>query len=916
MLVLAFFIINLNSFQVKATDSFLDWKYANTASISNVKQMLTDTAGNLYLAGEFNTEEFTYQKSSVLGTKGKDATNVFVFKVNPSGKLIWIKSIIGKESDSHVELNQIAINNLGELAISVTSENASALKISGNDTKKSRLTIYQKPVTVVCDTTYKNAIVAKISSSGYTHFFKTIQISKSKRPHISINDMIHDDDGSVFIGGHFVASNLTIDRESVAGSGSDLMMFMARINTKGGVDWLKNCNYKTSRSTRGNIMVNTLANTEKDYFYLGGNYSGDRVYYMNKQELFVHDYSNSFFALASKKSGDIQWVRTITGDQFDHTEKIVADRNGNAIIMSLTNSTAFPTTQIKRDFIKDPIKNIIQVEDIKELKGKFNIKLTLYTSKGLEVSTNMLKTGRPTIDQDANNAYIGLDHNGDAIVATEFYGSKLFSKYLDTRLLVNADSGTSDIMLAKLAYKSLEPEWNWHGTAPGDNPLEKVHIDAFGNTLISGTSYNELTLKDRTITSTTEGTPYIIRIKGDGNKDYEFTRLNETASKMYIDAISSDIYGNTYVAGNFSGNTITLSETRTLSSKEGSGVYIGKYAWVREVEGHVYTPDKKPITQGYVKIYGYTYLQKSSLSDSIKLDSAGKYTITGIPSGKYLVYAVPKGEFETKYIPTYYESAEHWENAVSIDIAPDNTLPPLDITLKNLKVFDKVGGGKASGFVYEIDSNDLKSTSSIFGRPSAKATVILAGNTKLKSTSEEGLEVISITETDENGEFAFYNVDDGNYILKVDIPGLPSEYYDITIDEGQFVSSLEFLVEEQKVSRADNKIIIDEQELEVDSTGSVDSTKITNRKVNVGLSSEYVQIFPNPTSSNINIRVDSRVNDGGTLYLYNLQGNLILTDEITSGRNSINLTTLSNGTYIIKITNSHNIVVNKISIIK
>jgi hypothetical protein len=62
---------------------------------------------------------------------------------------------------------------------------------------------------------------------------------------------------------------------------------------------------------------------------------------------------------------------------------------------------------------------------------------------------------------------------------------------------------------------------------------------------------------------------------------------------------------------------------------------------------------------------------------------------------------------------------------------------------------------------------------------------------------------VATTETDDEGNFAFYNVTDGDYFLWVDYPGLPVQnIYMVTVSGHQFISNLDYIVTAEVVTSA------------------------------------------------------------------------------------------------------------------
>jgi hypothetical protein len=79
-------------------------------------------------------------------------------------------------------------------------------------------------------------------------------------------------------------------------------------------------------------------------------------------------------------------------------------------------------------------------------------------------------------------------------------------------------------------------------------------------------------------------------------------------------------------------------------------------------------------------------------------------------------------------------------------------------------------------------------------------------------------------------------------------------------------------------------------------------------------------IYPNPASSEIKIQTYSSINDKGSLYVYDINGQLIFNRnvELTEGNNvfAVDISSLSNAIYIVKFVSTETDVTNKVEVIK
>jgi Secretion system C-terminal sorting domain len=64
---------------------------------------------------------------------------------------------------------------------------------------------------------------------------------------------------------------------------------------------------------------------------------------------------------------------------------------------------------------------------------------------------------------------------------------------------------------------------------------------------------------------------------------------------------------------------------------------------------------------------------------------------------------------------------------------------------------------------------------------------------------------------------------------------------------------------------------------------------------------EGVSIFPNPTSTLLNVNIDNTKSNQYLITIYDIEGKVVLTQNAVLGNNSINFNVLTNGGYIVNI---------------
>jgi hypothetical protein len=852
-----FFIVILPAFLVTCTlnsnaqSGILRWKYALTANSASVSQMMSDSVGNVYVIGTFYRDQFKYESRSVRGNQ--DLQNVFVLKAEPTGKPIFLYSIMSETPGGEISPGKANINEKGELAFAFYTEGSDKFQMG------------KYIGTGVIDET--NVYLAKISKTGIISWVHFLENDMDTLPETKINDLFIDEEGSVIFTGYFRGFSLSINKEdkSIPGTDHDAMLLLGRVDRNGAVPWLVNCPYNTSMDD-GEIRGTHLCKTSADFFYLAGYHERYRPYYFGSGPDSIYNaWGTDAFVAQYMMDGNSNWVRSFRGDSLDYIEKLAVTRENEVVVLGMSNS-----------IILDVSGNIYE-----NLNGNYDLFIARYSTAGVYMKSTNITTQMGYRKDYDDNAFLKVNDDDNILVCSEFNGNEVFE---DAYKLVNAENGTRDLMFARIDGNTMQPLWTNQGTAPGNNTYDDVFFDRNGNTFIGGTTFNLLDIDGQLIEGDNkDGSPYLVKIHPTGEMDYSYWQPNSTDYHISIAKVASDNYGNSYVAGTFSGTSPVLDD-QPLVGPETTGFFLAKYSWMKDIEGNVIDQEGNPVTQGYVKIYGRTLFQRSPVVDSVELSSGGEFIFKDVPFGEFILVATPAERSDQNVVTTYFPQAEYWELAEQIKV--DAYSGPHNYTIEMLPVPVFQGGTFLDGGVTELDSTDLSKTSAK-GRPKQKASVVLVGNKSHKSTWE----IVAVIETDEEGNFSFSGIEDGSYILYVDYPGLPVEdAYAIEIAGHEYVSSLDYLVDEEKISAHGLPVY------------SFISETGENPDIN---------IFPNPASDHIDIILKS--DQKMIIDLFDVNGKLV-NHHVSDNPAKLILTNQPSGTYFLRIMTEESIYFEKITI--
>jgi len=735
------------------------WKYALGATSGTVSSMMTDSVGNVYVVGIFHRDEFKYETRVVSGISALEEYNVFILKTEPTGKPVYLYSIKSLNPGGDIKPGKANINEKGELALVFNTEGVSNFQV-GRYTGTSKV-----------DQT--NAYLIKFTKTGIINWVHSLENNADTLPETEINDLFLTEEGSVVFTGYFRGPSLRIKDKSIPGTDNDAMLFVGRIDPSGDLPWLEYCRYNTYLDN-GEIWGTHLCRTSADFFFLAGYHENYRTFYFGSDSIY-NAWSTDAFLARYNLDGNALWVRSFRGDSLDFIEKISVTRANDVVALGMSNSSSL----------------FFDGQTYNSLNGNYDLFIAKYSADGDYLNSTHIATQMNYRKDYEDNAYMNVNGTGNIMICSEFQGNEVFTNEFK---LVNAQTGTRDLMIARLDGNTLAPVWTNQGTAPDNNYFDDVFFDNQGNIFIGGTTYNMLDVEGQLIEGDSkDGTPYLAKIRPNGSVDYTYWQLNATDRHVQIAEIASDNYGNSYVAGTFSGVSPVLDD-QPLVGPETTGFFLAKYSRVKNIAGNVIDVEGNVVNQGYAKIYGKTYYQRSPVVDSVELSSDGEFVFEDVPFGEFILSIIPLYPTEQGMVTTYFPQAEYWELAEMIKVDANSDDHFYTIQMIPAPVFE--GRTELTGGVTQLDSTDLFKTSAK-GRPKQRAQVVLVGNKSHKSTWE----IVAVIETDEQGNFSFEGVEDGSYLLYVDFPGLPVEdAYAIEISGHQYVSSLDYLVDEEKVS--------------------------------------------------------------------------------------------------------------------
>jgi len=294
-----------------------------------------------------------------------------------------------------------------------------------------------------------------------------------------------------------------------------------------------------------------------------------------------------------------------------------------------------------------------------------------------------------------------------------------------------------------------------------------------------------------------------------------------------------------------------------------------------QISGQVTHEDQSPVTDANIFLFQYFGEGAAVAVDTLPLTN-GNYTFENVcPLSEYFLKVVP--ESTSDYPPCYYGNTIYWQEAITL------TTDQSSVSGVDIVVFDfpdlSPGNSSVSGHIFYADSR---------GEPVKNIDVVLEYDAP---ADKNGFEAVAYDRSNDYGEWILENLPNGDYRIKVEIPGLDMDttYYVNIANEGSVVENLDFYVD------MNTGIYID--------FFGIDEFQL----------SDELEIFPNPaTHQNIWVRSLNNSIKIEEITIYNYMGQELNQTKINSQETMIEDASWSKGFYLVKIKTNKGVVTRKI----
>lgn len=494
-----------------------------------------DNYGNIYLAINFNSSELDLGNGLVIQNNSTDFYDIALIKYNASScAVIWAKGIGSSRNERALDIN--------------TDTEGNVVLVGYFDSGS--ITLGQIELT---NSGFIDMLVIKIDSLGNFLWGNNAEGSRiEEASNVSI-----DNDNNIYIAGHFNGDTFKMGNTTLRNANYVFSqfykqdVFIAKLN--------KNGNYLWSRSFEGGTLIDLPLALNVDLnnnIYVGGFFESDSLYIGNKKVYNSFNGGEEAFWAKFNNIGQIQWIKTIGGQNRDRLTDMDIDEEGSILLTGYFES---PYIVIDNDTQYN--RNI----DFEVFIAKFNSLEQLQWIKSFGGERGEFN---PKIATDNfNNIFLTCSYNSNIINIEGWVLRNIYE--IDFFMLKLNKQGNS--IWAKTFGGELDEEVN------------NIVIDAAGNIYITGYYSSEQLKFDENNTFINNGNNNAFFAKlnstflSDFVQDYSKINIfpNPTKSSFKIDyndsqelyVIITNVLGQKIYESNINSKTV-------ISINNGSGIYF------------------------------------------------------------------------------------------------------------------------------------------------------------------------------------------------------------------------------------------------------------------------------------------------------------------------------------------------------
>ena len=338
------------------------WQWAKSGigtALDDAYGVATDTAGNVYIVGEYQSSTITFGTATLTNAGGDD---IYLVKYDAAGNVKWARGAGGTDIDDAYAVSTDIMGNVyvtGMFAsLSITFDTVTISNLSGADmflvkydaagnalwAKRSGGTGYQAGMGVAADiagniyvagtfvsptisfgsSTFTNAgghdiFIVKYNSIGNPIWATTVGgINNDLAASVTT-----DATGNLYVAGNFDSPSLTFDTVTIH-KRDTTEMFIVKYNSAGNALWANNAGITNSDD------INSVVTDAHNNVYVTGNYSSST---MTFGTTVIHNTGgDDWYIVKFNAGGKVLWAKSEGGTNNDDAYSAATDAEGNVYV--------------------------------------------------------------------------------------------------------------------------------------------------------------------------------------------------------------------------------------------------------------------------------------------------------------------------------------------------------------------------------------------------------------------------------------------------------------------------------------------------------------------------------------------------------------------------------------------------------
>ncbi|HET8859378.1 T9SS type A sorting domain-containing protein [Marivirga sp.] len=324
------------------------------------------------------------------------------------------------------------------------------------------------------------------------------------------------------------------------------------------------------------------------------------------------------------------------------------------------------------------------------------------------------------------------------------------------------------------------------------------------------------------------------------------------------------------------------------SGKRSHRTYIPYETLAASLSGTVVDIDNNNVNEGNIRLFAINpFANKYDTVAVQPLAGTNTFSFENLILGDYIILADPDTIEYPDLIPTYLGNTLDWQLADTLFLQGAVSGITIQVEKEPAPLTEK--GSIIQGFLEE-QYEDADSSLRVLPRARLSGAGVsvrrLTGSSRPENSSlrllDNHYELVAYMKTNENGEFSFSNLPEGDYRIRIEYPGVETDEtsdidFNLTGQQGEILG-FEALVED----------------------GSISLTRYIINVANTNSKSLTFSFYPNPVQNELHLNMENAL-DANELIIFDLKGTIHKKFKLENGQTKIELFNLPTGSYILRL---------------